>query len=174
MFTKTDIEKYFVAEKGESLFFLMIGVGAILLSVWFFAFLKTNFYKGAAIPLVVIGLLQIVVGYTVYARSDEQRISNVYAYSMDPDKLKNTELPRMKTVNRNFVIYRWTEIGFLLTGVVLIFLCRTDPAKSFWFGLGIALALQAATLLVADRFAEQRALFYTKGLEEFAGNKSNG
>ena len=129
MLTKADIEKYFLAEKHESLIFLAIGIIAILLSIFFYSYLKTNFYKGAAIPLLVIGLIQSIVGYTVYARSDEQRISNVYAYDMDPGKLKEQELPRMKTVNRNFVIYRWVEIVFVLSGIVLILLYKTNPDK---------------------------------------------
>ena len=42
MLTKTDIEKYFFAEKQENLFFLMIGVIAILLAIAFNFFLKNN------------------------------------------------------------------------------------------------------------------------------------
>jgi len=174
MFTKTDIEKYFIAEKSESLIFLIVGIAAILVSIWFFGFLKTNFYKGAAIPLFVIGLIQLVVGYTVYARSDEQRISNVYAYSMDPDKLKNEELPRMKTVNKNFAIYRWAEIILLAVGLVLFFIFRSNPDKTFLFGMSITLALQAGLMLTADQIAEKRALLYSKGLEAFVNKKPNG
>src|SRR3974390_1876133 len=109
MFTKADIEKYFVAEKNESLLFLVIGLLAISLSVFFYSYLKSSLYKGAAIPLLAIGLIQAIVGFTVYSRSDTQRISVVYAYDMNPGKLKNEELPRMRTVNQRFVIYRWIE-----------------------------------------------------------------
>ena len=69
MFSKTDIEKYFLAEKQESLLFIVIGIIGIILAVVFFFGLKTNFYKGAAVPLLTIGLLMGVAGYTVYARS---------------------------------------------------------------------------------------------------------
>ena len=174
MFTKTDIEKYFIAEKSESVFFLVVGIAAILVSIWFFGFLKTNFYKGAAIPLFVIGVIQLVVGYTVYARSDEQRISNVYAYGMDPDKLKNEELPRMETVNKHFVIYRWVEIILLAVGLAMFFIFRSNSDRAFWFGMSITLALQAGLMLTADQLAETRALFYSKGLQEFVRKEPNG
>ncbi len=167
MLTKADIEKYFVAEKGESLLFLVIGIIAILLFFIFYLSLKTNFYKGAAIPLLAIGIVQIVAGYTVYSRSDEQRISNVYAYDMDPGKIKNEELPRMKKVNKNFIIYRWIEIALLVAGILLLFLFRADQNKTFWFGLGLTLAMQAAIMLLADHFAAQRARVYTGQLERF-------
>ena len=171
MFTKTNIEKYFFAEKQESFLFVIIGMIAILLAVTFFFFLKNNFYKGAAIPLLLVGLIQAVVGYTVYARSDSQRIDNVYAFDMNPGKLKNEELPRMKTVNRNFVIYRWVEIALIFAGLALLFYYKGNTEKTFWFGLGITLAIQSALMLGADFFAEKRAKIYTEQLESFVQKK---
>jgi hypothetical protein len=167
MFTKTDIEKYFTAEKNESLVFIFIGIAAIILGVLFFIFLKTNFYKGMALPLILIAAIQITVGYTVYKRSDSDRQRNVYAYDLNPSELKGKEIPRMEKVNKNFVYYRWIEIALILTGLVLIFLYRSDPAKLFLYGLGIGLAIQAFIMLGADYFAEARAKVYTKGLIEF-------
>ena len=167
MFTKTDIEKYFTAEKSESLLFVIIGISAIVLAVIFFFFLKTNFYKGMAVPLLLIALIQITVGYSVYKRSDDDRKRNTYAYDLNPSDLKNKEIPRMEKVNRNFVLYRWIEIVLLIAGTVMIFLYRSNPDKLFWYGLGIGLAMQAALMLGADYFAEARAKVYTTGLKEF-------
>lgn len=165
MFTKADIEKYFIAEKQESLVFMIIGAAAFIIALIGIFVWKIQCWKGASIPLIVIALIQIVVGHTVYARSDKQRIDMVYAFDMNPDKLKNEELPRMQVVNRNFIIYRWVEIALLIAGAVLAFMYKGNADKQFWFGLGIALALQAAIMLGADYFAEQRALNYTKGIE---------
>ena len=167
MFTKADIEKYFVDEKQESLLFLVIGLIAIALAVAFYFYWKTEILKGAAIPLVIIGLIQSIVGYAVYARSDEQRISIVYSMDMDPGKLKSDEMPRMKKVIRNFVIYRWTEILLLIAGIILIFLYRGNADKSFWLGLGIALSIQSAIMVSADLVAEKRASNYASGLEQY-------
>ena len=88
MFNKADIEKYFNAEKGESFIFMAIGIIGIIAAIIFFFVLKTNFYKGAAVPLVLVGLLLGVVGFTVYRSSDKQRVDNVYAYDMNPGALK--------------------------------------------------------------------------------------
>ncbi|HTQ64735.1 MAG TPA: hypothetical protein VMI12_08050 [Puia sp.] len=171
MFTKTDIEKYFIAEKTGSMIFLIIGIIAILLSLIFYFLLKTNFYKGAAIPLLIVGVIQAIAGYTVYARSDEQRISNVYAYDMNPDRLKTEELPRIKEVNKRFVLYRWIEIALIITGIALILVYKTSIPKNFWFGLGITLLIQAIVILFADYFAEQRAKIYQQQLESFFTSK---
>ncbi len=168
MFNKTDIEKYFMAEKSESLVFIIIGIAAIILAVVFFFLLKTNFYKGIALPLLLIAIIQLTVGYTVYKRSDADRKRNVYAYDLNPRDLRLQEIPRMEKVNRNFVMYRWIEIILTLAGIVLIFLYRSNPGKSFWYGVGIGLAIQAVIMLGMDYFAEARAKVYTNGLKEFA------
>ena len=171
MFTKADIEKYFVAEKQESLIFMAIGVAGIILAIVFFFVLKTNFYKGASIPLIAVGLLLGVVGYTVYKRSDSDRTRNVYAYDMNPSQLQNEELPRMKTVMKNFVIYRYTEIALALTGIFLFIYFRSSESHLFWKGLGLTLTIMALLALSADYFAEQRGKIYLDGLTKHLNEK---
>ena len=167
MFTRADIEKYFNAEKEESRVFLTIGITAVVLALVYLLLLKTNFYKGASIPLLLLGLLLILVGYTVMRRSDKDRIRNVYAYDMNPAELKEKELPRMKIVMRNFVIYRWLEIFLFGAGAGLYIYFIRDFENDFWRGFGLALAVMALIALMADYFAEKRGGVYTKGLEEF-------
>ena len=167
MFTKSDIEKYFLAEKQESLLFIIVGAAAIIAAISFYFLLRSSFFKGAALPLLFIGIIELVVGYTVFKRSDEDRVRNVYAYDMDPSELRDKEIPRMETVNRNFVVYRWVELAFLVTGIILSMVFGQNPGRTFWYGFGIALSLQAGVLLVADYFAEKRALIYTKGLQSY-------
>ncbi|HRI19776.1 MAG TPA: hypothetical protein PLA68_02425 [Panacibacter sp.] len=164
MFTKAGIEKYFIAEKQESLLFIAIGIAAIIIAALGLFLWKTQAWKGAAIPLTAIALLQIIVGYTVYARSDKQRTDNVYAYDMNPSRLVKEELPRMEAVNKNFVVYRYIEIAFIITGIILMVLFKSNMDKQFWLGFGIALTIQAALMLGADHFAEQRAKIYTDQL----------
>lgn len=171
MFTKADIEKYFNAEKQESLLFILIGAAGILAAIIFFFFLKNHFYRGAAVPLLLIGLLLAVVGYTVYKRSDSDRVRNAYAYDMNPSELKAKELPRMKTVMKNFVIYRYTEIFLLIVGAALYIYFIRDFRNDFWRGFGLALALMALLALTADFFAEKRGKIYTKGIESFIQGK---
>ena len=163
------IYRYFSGEKQESLLFLIVGIVAILLAVLFWFFIKTNpsFYKGAAIPLLAIGLIQMVVGYTVYSRTDKQQKDIAYNMGMEPvNYTKHTELPRMEKVMTNFVIYRWVEIAFIITGLVLIFLFRQNTDKAFWYGFGVALAIQAVIMLGADYFAEKRGKVYTNELHK--------
>lgn len=167
MLTRADIEKYFNAEKEESRVFITIGITAVILALIYLLFLKTRFYNGAAIPLLWVGFLLAVVGYTVLKRSDADRIRNVYAFDMNPAELKEKELPRMKKVMRNFVLYRWLGILLLLAGAALYIYFIRDFTSDFWRGFGLALAVMALIALMADYFAEKRGRVYTKGLEEF-------
>lgn len=167
MLTKTDIEKYFLAEKQIGLIFFIIGIVAVALAIVCFFLLRTSFYKGAAIPLVLIGLIQLIIGFAIFQRSDEDRRRNVYAYDMDPQQLKEKELPRMQKVTKNFAMYKIVEVLLIVAAIVLIVVYRNRPDKAFWAGLGVALLIQALLMLGADYFAEKRAKKYTAGLEAF-------
>jgi len=167
MLTKTEIEKYFIAEKNESLLFIIMGITAILLALVFFFYLKSNWYKGAAIPLLVLGLIHLVVGTIVFNRSDKDRIRMAYAYDMNPGELQTKEIPRMELVNKNFVVYRYAEIILLLTGLCLFFYFKSHKDKDFWGGLAVSLAIEAVISLGTDYFAEKRAVVYTNQLKAF-------
>lgn len=175
MFEQRDLNfvyKYFVAEKQESLLFLIFGIAAIMLAIIFFIFIKSNpsFYKGAAIPLLAIGIIQCTVGVTVYARSGKQMKDVAYNLGIEPAQYaRQTELPRMEKVMKNFIRYRWIEIAFIVIGVTLVLLFRSNPDRSFWYGFGLTLAIQAAIMLGADYFAERRGHTYTEAITQIAG-----
>jgi len=175
MLTKNDIEKYFNAEKNESMLFILIGIAAIVLAIIFFFYLKSRWYKGAAIPFMVVGLMHLVTGSIVFNKSDKDRIRVTYASDMNPGDISTKEIPRMELVNKNFIFYRYTEIALLLIGLALYFFFKSNPDKIFWVGLGVALAIEAAISAGADYFAERRATDYTIQLKEFVKqNKPTG
>ena len=171
MFSKADAEAYFNGEKHESLLFMVIGILAIAAAAALYFYIKHSWARGAAIPLVVVGLIQVVVGYTVFSRSDAERQDIVYRMDMNPDALKQEELPRMQKVMKQFVVYRYTEIGLLLAGLILFVLHRSVPEKQWWQGFGLALALLAALMLIADGFAERRGKHYLEGMGRYLEKK---
>jgi hypothetical protein len=169
------IYKYFTAEKQESLVFIIIGIVAIILAVIFFFFIKTNtaLFKGAVIPLLVLGIIQLVAGYTVYARSGKQSADIAYNIGLEPVAYATAkEIPRIETVMKNFVIYRWVEIAMAITGIVLFFYFKNNIDKKFWKGFGLTLAAMALLALAADYFAEQRGHVYVNAIKEFIKPKS--
>jgi hypothetical protein len=162
MHTKTFIEKYFLAEKAESLLFMFIGIAGILAGVYFLLLLKTNFYKGAAIPLIGLGLLLGIVGFTVYNRSDKDIAINTSLLATDKQQMKDKETIRMKAVMQSFVWYRYIQIFLVVTGIILLFYF---PMSSIWKGIGMGLLIMGALALTADYFAEKRGKVYSKEIQ---------
>lgn len=167
MFSKTDIEKYFLAEKNLGLLFMIIGMVAVIAAIVFFFVMKTSWHKGVALPFIIIGLVQLAFGFNVFKTSDKQRMSAMDAYDMNPAILKGKELPRMEKVMNTFKTVMIAEVVLFLAGIFLFVYCKNDPQKIFWAGVGIALAIQAAVCLFADITAFTRATVYRKGLTEF-------
>jgi membrane protein YdbS with pleckstrin-like domain len=162
-----DIEQYFAAEKQAGLVFLSFGIVAVLAAIIFLFVLKTPFYRGAAIPLILVGLIAGGIGFTIYKRSDEDRIRNVYAYDLNPGDLKQKEFPRMQKVMKSFRVIIIAEVVFLVASIFLFFYFRTNEAKQLWSGVGAGLLIMIVIALALAISAERRAAVYTKGLETF-------
>jgi predicted membrane channel-forming protein YqfA (hemolysin III family) len=157
------IVKYFNAEKAESLLFIGFGIVAILLSIYLIFFLKDNFWKGLAIPLIVFSLVQLVIGTTIYIRSPKDSLLVENLIKLEPEKIQTEEIPRMEIVVQNFVYYRYFEIALILVGIVLMY---SLSGYGFWKGVGLGLFIQCAVLLSLDFFAEKRGATYLTHLKE--------
>jgi hypothetical protein len=151
------IKTYFTAEKNESLLFILMGVAAIAFSAYALVKWSELFYKGLAIPLILIGIVQIVVGGSVYFRTDKQIADLEKLYQANTTDFKTQEAPRMNTVMKNFSLYKKVEVAFVVIGLLLILFAS---AKEFWLGVGVGMLLQGAVMLTLDIFAERRGTVY--------------
>ncbi|MDM7944112.1 MAG: hypothetical protein QUV35_15925 [Hydrogenophaga sp.] len=153
------MNSYFSAEKQESLIFMAVGLLAIGLGAWLW--MNGHRLKSMAWPLVLIALMQIVVGASVYLRTDTQLSALSAQLTANPAALKVEETTRMQVVLANFSIYKAVEMVLLIVGVGMIaFLQRHDLAA----GIGVGLVLQAAFTLTLDIFAEARGADYLSAL----------
>ena len=158
-----NMSDYFVAEKQESVIFVVVGLLAIGFSLWLW--MNGHRLKSMAYPLVVIALMQIVVGGTVYLRTDSQVSTLSAQLQVNPAALKAQETARMETVMKNFSIYKSIEMLLLIMGVGMIaFFQRHDVAA----GIGVGLVLQAAFTLTLDIFAETRGADYLLVVQRIA------
>ena len=158
-----ELNNYFVAEKQESVIFVVVGLLAIGLSLWLW--LNGHRLKSMAYPLVVVALMQIVVGSTVYLRTDSQMSTLSAQLQVNPAALKAEETARMETVMKNFSIYKTIEMLLLIMGVGMIaFFQRHDVVA----GIGVGLVLQAAFTLTLDIFAETRGADYLSVVQSIA------
>lgn len=158
------MQAYFRAEKAEALLFLAAGVLSVAVAVWAFFISRERFYVGLALPVLVVGLVQLVVGGTVFFRTTQQIADLVSLHAQSPVEFASTELARMLQVMHNFTIYKWIEIAFVVGGVLLL----AFRAGGFWQGLGIGLLMQGTLMLSLDIFAERRGQRYQNELHQLA------
>jgi hypothetical protein len=158
------VVKYFNGEKAESYIFILIGVVALALAIYFFFGLKSSFWKGVAIPFIIVALLEFVVGYTIVTRSPKD-IARVETFiQKEPNNIKVLEIPRMEKVMNNFVVFRYAEIALIILGIALMYSSMND---TFWRGIGLGLFIQSGIVLCLDFFAERRGHTYLEYLKEF-------
>jgi hypothetical protein len=162
-----NIQIYFGAERAESLVFIAIGIIASAVGIYFFFFLKKPFYTGIAWPLIIVAVIQLFVGGTVFIRSPKDIARVEIMFSTNHYALTTEEIPRMETVMNNFVVYRWVEIALAAVGVILIL---AQIFGSMGKGIGTGLLIQSLLMLVADYFAMRRGQLYLDWLQELVKN----
>jgi hypothetical protein len=158
------ISKYFNEEKYESVFFVLVGLIAIILSIYFFAKVKTPFYNGVSYALLAVATIQLTVGISVYFRSPKDIIRIENFVKFEKSRIQSDEIPRMNIVMKNFVIYRWIEIFLMSLGLVFFFYFSS---QSLMEGIGSGLFIQSALMLFLDYFAEKRGFEYLDFLKNF-------
>ena len=164
------LQTYFQAEKKESMLFIAIGILACWVGAALCMEAAVPFYIGLALPLLAVGIIQIIVGTTVTRRTDQQLDDLEQLLVNDPAEFRQTETSRMATVMRNFVAYRWAEVAFVLVGAILLFWQREFV---FSRGLGFGLLGQGAVMLIADYFAEKRGHIYQAFVASIGKSPSN-
>ena len=156
--------KYFNGEKAESYIFILIGVIALAMTLYFIFVLKTAFWKGVAIPFIIVASLEFIVGYTIVTRSPKDIIRVETFIQKEPLSIKTLEIPRMEKVMSNFMVFRYAEIALIILGIALMYSSMND---TFWRGIGLGLFIQASIVLCLDFFAERRGHTYLEHLKEF-------
>ena len=155
-----NLGSFFAAEKQESVIFISVGILAIAVSIWLW--INGHRLKSMAYPLVIIGLMQMAVGSTIFFRTDSQVSALSTQLQQNPTAMRVEESARMETVMKNFSIYKAIEMILLITGVgIIIFLQQKDVAAV----IGIGLILQSAITLTLDIFAEARSADYMSALD---------
>ena len=158
------IHTYFSEEKIESLFLIIIGIIAILLAALFLFIIKYSFYKGIAIPLLLIGTIQVFIGINHYNLSLKHLKKIEHPLN---NNLKNTtiiEQIQMEAVIRDYNIYKWIEIIFIIGGII-VYLLFSKSSQVFWKGIGLGLLIQSSLMLTLNLIAEERANSYVHNIK---------
>lgn len=100
------LDAYFAGERAESLLFLAIGLIACVVAGLFLWRRRDPLLAGLAPPLALVGLIQVGVGATIYARTPGQVASLQAHYATAPAAFKAEEGARMQAVRSGFAVYK--------------------------------------------------------------------
>lgn len=158
------MNSYFEQEKTAAL----IGMGGATVAGGTGAFLVTqgDLSKGIGYSLIGIGAIGLVVGGTVYFRTDGQREKLEKQLETAPLEYKKFEGARMERVITQFTILKIGELSIFAGGVATTVVGVTQKAD-LTTGIGIGLALDAVLLLLFDYFADARAQTYFRQITDF-------
>ena len=143
-----------------------IGLVSLLSCIIFVLIWSGLFWKGLALSLGMIGLMQLCLGFIFFLRNGSQveKIKGALAYS--PKKVILDESLRMENLAKKLVILRNLETGFVFIGMILCFLWMSNFLGDFSFGTGVGLIIQSALLLVIHIMGEWRADIYRHHLHQ--------
>jgi hypothetical protein len=152
---------YFGGEKRESVLFLAAGLIAIggAAVLW----LGDGPYRAMSFPLVAVALIQLVVGGTVFFRTNAQAKDLHARLARDPRDFTALEIPRMEKVMRSFRLYKAIEIALLIAGIAGLVGALTSPRPTV-YAVSLGLMLEAGLMLVFDVFAERRGRRYLEAV----------
>jgi hypothetical protein len=153
------IEVYFTGEKQGAAACLALGAVALGFSLW--AWRSDGAFRAVAIPVVLIGLLQLGIGVGLFLRTDKQVATLRADLLAQPADARAKELARMDRVNASFTVIEYVEAALIITSVALALAMRSRPTV---MAIGMGVLVQASVMLVFDLFAEHRAHIYTAWL----------
>jgi len=152
---EAEAARYFAAERRESAVFLACALAAAAASAALAALRSP--YRAMAWPLLAVGLIQLVVGSTIFLRTPGQAARLTRQLREAPAAYRTEETARMQRVQRGFVLYKRIEIGLLALGRAL---ASGEGYGRTLYAVGMGLILEAGLMLALDLRAERRAHRY--------------
>jgi drug/metabolite transporter (DMT)-like permease len=155
------IRGYFAGEKSEAALILLAGVVCLLAALWLWFWVRQPFTRGLAASLLLVAVLGLGVGGSVYFRTDTQVRQLLELQRRDPGRFAAQEGPRIREVVKSFGAYRICYAVAVLLALVLVF----AVGRPAYHGLAVGLLVLAALGFTIDYYAEARAVDYVKSLE---------
>jgi hypothetical protein len=148
---------YFSWEKMSALFFIAIGLMGVATALFFWQKTASEILRLAPYPLAIFGSLSLIVGCTIFFRTETQVSGLLSLVQLDPTSYFSQELERIASVNQNWALYKWGELVVIVASLVVIMIF---PNKSALLGMSLAAIMIAVPLLTLDIIGERNGLWY--------------
>lgn len=151
------VSRYFGAERAEGILLLVVALVAVEIAFLVWRRSGSPAARGAAATLVLVAAMQVTAGAGQLMRSSHEQSRVVRALASDRADIGGYEIPRMRERVGRFALVRRIEVALALLGVLMAAAAR----RRHWAGgAGLALALQAAVMLLLGGLADHRARAY--------------
>ena len=170
MFKQSDIEKYFSEFKNEQVFLMVLGGVALIIAVVFYGTLKTNWYRGFALPLAVFALLNIGAGFSNYKKADILKVRNIYNYDLHPELLRTKELPRIQEKKQNFTVLIYVNTSIIFAAAFIFFYFKKKEGNEYYMGVAASLFLLAVLSVAIYSVLKSKSKEYENGIIEYTKN----
>lgn len=159
------MRSYFEQEKTAAL----IGMGGAVVAGGTGGYLVTqgDMAKGIGFSLIGVGAIGLLVGGSVYLRTDIQLEKLEKQLETNPGDYKKFEGARMQRVVTQFTVLKIAELSILAGGIATTIVGATQRTD-LTTGIGIGLGIDALLLLLFDYFADVRATTYLKQIQDFS------
>lgn len=172
MLSRTELERYFSAEKQIGLIFIVFSILAIAIAAYLYFVKQTDLLKGFSIPVLLLGILFLMQGRNLHSRADGLMAANVQAFESKSGDIRDKELPRIKKVLDDIAGYRLVEIGLFAAAALLAFYLRSKrPDLDFVYGLALSLAITALCSHGLNFMVKKPARDYAQKVESFVAVK---
>ena len=168
---RRELHTYYEGEKSGALQFalpglLNVGVGTALL-----ASDTSDVGKGAAVPTVAFGAIEVVAGAVLFLRTDSLLARLDRKLTLDPRAFHEEERAHLRRVDAQFAGLMAIEIAVtgLGAGLAAGGAFAKDPTVQ---GVGVGLAVQSTVLFLLDATAAERSYRYLGALESFSLQKT--
>ncbi|HJK93851.1 MAG TPA: hypothetical protein RMH85_35150 [Polyangiaceae bacterium LLY-WYZ-15_(1-7)] len=157
------IDAYFASEEAGATLFVAAGVTAIVLALGLLGLARGERrpWRGAAVPLVILGLVELAVGGAVLVTTEAQVANLKTDLEVTPAAALLEERERVEDVIAAFDVYEIVEGFLVFIGLAMAVAARRTAYRA----AGLALVAQALTLMALDVRAEGHARTYLAALE---------
>jgi energy-coupling factor transporter transmembrane protein EcfT len=167
MFTKTDIDNYFISYRQEHLFLLLLATVALIVALVLYFGYKKDLYKGFAIGLASFAILFFTTSFTEYKRADRLRVVNAYNYDMHPEYLKTKELDRINSLQKTINIKLYFSLAFVLAAIGLYIYATKKLQAAYLQGIALAVFFMAGIAATTFYLMQKNVVQYKNGIVEF-------
>jgi hypothetical protein len=167
MFTKADIDNYFISYRQEHLFLLLLAAVALIAALILYFGYKKDLYKGIAIALASFAIIFFTTSFTEYKRADRLRVVNSYNYDLHPEYLKTKEIKRIISLQKTIQIESYLSLFFITASVGLFFYATKKLQSAYLQGIALGVFFMAGIAATTFFVMQKNALQYEKRIVEF-------